>query len=95
MLHLAPELVHMDRATNEDTVRYQSRFFPGDIYSTIPDRVSGVFWSTWGVVESKTGVYGDPTAATAETGAALFAEIVRNYADFLREFYHHKPGNAS
>ena len=43
------------------------------------------------MIESKTGVYGDPTVATAETGMALFDEIVRNYRDFLREFYAHTP----
>ncbi len=89
LLHLAPELVHMERATNEDIVRYQTRFFPGDIYSTIPDKIGGIYWSTWGVVESKTGVYGDPTAASAATGKALFDEIVRNYTEFLAEFYQH------
>jgi creatinine amidohydrolase len=89
MLHLAPQFVHMERATREDIVRYQTRFFPGDIYSTIPDRVSGVFWSTWGVIESKTGAYGDPTAAKAETGKLLFEEVRRNYKDFLREYYNH------
>jgi len=89
MLHLAPELVHMERATDEDIVRYHTRFFPGDVYADIPDRVGGLYWSTWGVVTSKTGVYGDPTAATEETGRALFAEIIRNYVDFLREYYAH------
>lgn len=89
MLHLSPELVHMDRATDEDIVRYQTRWFPGDVYSTIPNRIGGVYWSTWGVVDSKTGVYGDPTVATAETGKALFDEIIRNYIDFIREYYAH------
>ncbi len=89
LLYLTPELVHMDRATNADTVRYQTRFFPGDIYSPIPDKVGGLYWSTWGVVQSTTGVYGDPTAATAETGRALFDDILRNYLEFLREYYQH------
>jgi creatinine amidohydrolase len=89
LLHLAPDLVHMDLATDEDMVRYHTRFFPGDVYARIPDPVGGIYWSTWGVIESKTGVYGDPTVATAETGKALFTEIVRNYDDFLREFYAH------
>ncbi len=89
LLHLAPDLVHMERATDEDIVHYQTRFFPGDIYSTIPDRIGGIYWSTWGVVPSKTGVYGDPTAATAETGKALFDEMVKNCQEFLREYYHH------
>lgn len=94
LLHLTPELVHMDRATDQDIVRYQTRFFPGDIYADIPNRVSGVYWSTWGVVQSKTGVYGDPTVATAETGKALFEEIVKNYKAFLREFYAHGTSQA-
>lgn len=89
LLHLAPELVHMDRASDEDIVKYKTRFFPGDIYSEIPDRVGGVFWSTWGVISSDTGAYGDPTAATAETGKLLFEEIVKNYREFLLEFYNH------
>jgi creatinine amidohydrolase len=89
LLHLAPDLVHMDRATSEDTVKYRSRFFPGDIYAEIPDRVGGLYWSTWGVVSSNTGVYGNPTAATAETGRALFEEIVKNYREFVLEFYSH------
>jgi creatinine amidohydrolase len=89
MLHLAPDLVHMDRAVSKDIVTYHTRFFPGDIYSTIPDRVSGIYWSTWGVVESKSGCYGDPTVATKQTGKLLFEEILRNYQDFLEEYYEH------
>jgi creatinine amidohydrolase len=89
MLHLAPELVHMERASAEDLVTYQTRFFPGDIYSDIPQRVGGLYWSAWGVFQSKSGVYGDPTAATPETGRALFEDIIDNYVAFLREFYTH------
>lgn len=89
LLHLAPDLVHMERATNEDIVTYQNRFFPGDVYSDIENKLGGIYWSTWGVVESKSGVYGDPTVATAETGKALFAEIVNNYLDFIGEYYRH------
>lgn len=86
ILHLAPELVHMERTTDEDIVRYQTRFFPGDIFSDIPDKVGGIFWSTWGVIQSKTGAYGDPTVATAQTGKALFEEMIRNCAEFVKEF---------
>jgi len=80
----------LDRVGDKDIVRYRSRFFPGDIYSEIADRPSGIFWSTWGVVKPKSGVYGDHAAATAETGKALFEEIVRNYKDFTREYYRHE-----
>jgi creatinine amidohydrolase len=89
LLHLRPDLVHMDKATNEDIVTYQTRFFPGDVYSDIPNRVGGLFWSTWGVFEPKTGVLGDPTAATADTGKALFDEAVTTHIEFLREYYAH------
>jgi len=87
LLHLAPELVHMERATAEDIINYRNRFFPGDLYSDIPNVVGGIFWSTWGVVPTKTGVYGDPTPATAETGRILFEAIVSGCADFMREYY--------
>ena len=73
---------------DEDIVRYRTRFFTGDIYSDIPDRVGDLLVDL-GVIDSKTGVYGDPTAATVETGKALFDEIVCTYRDFLREFYTH------
>lgn len=89
LLHLRPELVHMDKATNDDLVTYRTRFFPGDVYSAIPNRVSGIFWSTWGVFEPKTGVLGDPTVATAETGKALFDEAVAQHVAFLQEYYAH------
>jgi creatinine amidohydrolase len=89
LLHLTPELVHLDRATDQGMVHYQTRFFPGDIYSDIPNKASGIFWSTWGVVESPNGAYGDPTVATAETGRLLFEEIVKNHLEFLREYYSH------
>lgn len=90
MLYLAPELVKLDRATNKDTIKYHNRFFPGDIYSEIPGQLK-LYWSTWGVVRSESGVYGDPTVATAETGRLLFEEIIKNYSEFIPEYYSHEP----
>ncbi|MHB1296077.1 MAG: creatininase family protein [Anaerolineae bacterium] len=89
LLHLTPHLVHMDRATDVDLVQYRTRFYPGDMYSDIPNKVGGIFWSTWGVAPSDSGAYGDPTAATAETGKALFEAIVAEMAAFLGEFSRH------
>ncbi|NPV54293.1 MAG: creatininase family protein [Firmicutes bacterium] len=84
MLHLGRN-VNMDRATDEDIMRYHSEFLPGDNF------VSGkkVFWSTWGVQQSKTGIYGDPTVASKETGEQIMRFIVDNYVKFIREFYAH------
>lgn len=81
MLHFG-EPVHMDQATDEDHFRYHSDFVSGDSF------VGGskVYWSTWGLQESKTGAYGSATTSTAEKGAAIMAGIVANYLAFLREF---------
>jgi creatinine amidohydrolase len=86
MLYLKPELVHMEFATNKDIMRYHSKFYPGDNF------VGGlrVFWSTWGIQESKTGIYGDPTVASKETGEEIMKDIIRNYVEFLGEFYKHR-----
>lgn len=83
MLYLGRRVL-MDLATKEDSIRYHSDFFPGD---TFGKGSSGVFWSTWGVQESKTGVYGDPTVATREFGEMLARATIEKLAEFLREFY--------
>ena len=83
MLYLKPELVHMEFATDEDIMKYHSKFYPGDNF------ISGmkIFWSTWGIQESKTGIYGDPTVAKRETGELIIKDIIKNYIEFLTEFY--------
>ncbi len=91
MLYLS-DLPDMSKAASRDIVRYHSRFFPGDIYSDIK-KVPGVFWSTWGIQKSETGVYGDPTVATAEMGKQMMEAIVELHAEFLAEYYAH-PGPA-
>jgi len=82
MLYLN-EPVDMQQATDEDTMRYHSDFIAGDNF------VGGqkVFWSTWNVQKSKTGIYGDPTVATAETGQATMEAIIANGVAFAKEFW--------
>jgi len=46
-----------------------------------------VFWSTWGLQKTETGALGDPTEATAETGAAIAEGILEDYCAFIEEFY--------
>jgi creatinine amidohydrolase len=82
LLHISPDVVDMARATSEDTMRYHSDFVAGDNFLGR----QRVVWSTWYLQESRTGVYGDPTVATAETGRAVLEAAVRNGAAFLREF---------
>ena len=81
MLHLGGP-VDMTKATDEDAMRYHSDFVAGDNFFG----GQRVFWSTWGLQESKTGAYGDPTVATAETGRDMMEAMVENTAAFAREF---------
>jgi len=83
ILHLAPEVVDLSRATNVDTMRYHSKFIAGDNFLG-RQRVT---WSTWYLQPSETGSYGDPTVATAETGARILEAAVANGARFLKEYW--------
>ena len=82
MLYLT-DLVDMSKATNEDVMRYRSEFYPGDMFGSA---TGGTFLSTWHVQESKTGIYGDPTVATKETGRLLVEGMVRNYGRLIDEY---------
>jgi len=83
LLYLSPEVVNMARATDEDTMCYHSEFVAGDNFLG-RQRVT---WSTWYLQPSKTGCYGMPTVATAETGRVVMEAAVANGARFLREFW--------
>lgn len=82
MLYLG-EPADMAQATAEDIMLYHSDFVAGDNF------VAGqkVFWSTWGLQETKTGIYGDPSVATAETGREIMEAIVANGVAFAKEFW--------
>ena len=76
MLYFDENLVDMKKATAIDKLRVSSNFYPDK-----------VFLSTWGLQKSKTGIYGDPTKATKETGKKIMEAIVKNYKRFIKEFY--------
>lgn len=76
MLYMAGELVQKDKFTGVDVLRINSEFYPGK-----------VFISTWGRQKSKTGIFGDPTVATKETGEKIFEAITDAYARFLKEYH--------
>ena len=82
MLYLT-DLVDMSKATNEDIVTYHSEFYPGDVFGS---STGGAFLSTWAVQESTTGIYGDPTVATKETGRILLESIVEKYVRLIDEY---------
>jgi creatinine amidohydrolase len=83
VLYTHPEVVDMSKATDVDTMNYHSEFVAGDNFRG-RQRVT---WSTWYLQKSKTGVYGTPTVATAETGKVILDAAVSNGARFLREFW--------
>jgi len=82
MLHLG-EPVDMSQVTREDVMRYHSDFVAGDNFTGSQK----VFWSTWGIQKSRTGIYGDPTMATAETGKAIMEAILKEGVAFAKEYW--------
>jgi len=80
MLYLAEDLVHMEAAVAGDKITYESEFYPAK-----------VFWSTWGIQRSESGVYGDPTVASKQSGKAIMDALINNYTAFIREFYSFQP----
>lgn len=75
MLYLAEQLVDMKKTTSEDKITYFPNFY------------DKVYFSTWGIQKSKKGIYGDPTVATKETGKRVMETTIKNYVEFIREFY--------
>lgn len=86
MLHLSPELVDMSKASADDIMRYHSDFVAGDSFRG----KQRVVWSTWYLQESRNGIYGDPTVASAETGEVLAEAFVREGGAFAREYWSHE-----
>ena len=80
MLHLRPDLVHIDRAVRE---MGQIKL---DYFNWDHPEPSVLSWQDWWSRMSESGVCGDPTVATAEFGQALFEQTVDNFIRFVREF---------
>jgi creatinine amidohydrolase len=77
------DLVDMSKVTDVDRITYRSDFYPGDPFGSA---VGGAFLSTWCVQESKTGLYGDPTLATKETGRLIVEGVVDMYKRLIDEY---------
>jgi creatinine amidohydrolase len=77
------DLVDMSKAIKDDIMKYRSDFYPGDMFGSAS---GGAFLSTWFLQESKTGIYGDPTVATRETGKLLVEGIVGKYVHLIKEY---------
>lgn len=84
LMYLGHE-VDLSKTTKDDLLTFQSNYVSTDGCGGA--KGGTVFWSTWGLHKSKTGVLGDPTVATVEVGEALFEAMVSEYCGFLTEFY--------
>jgi len=76
ILAIDPDLVNKDEYTSVDAIRCNN-ILRGPV-------------STWGLQDTKTGLYGDPTHASAELGEALIAEAARLGAEYIEAYYHHE-----
>lgn len=79
-------LVKVNKFTVCDLMRYHSDFVSGD--SALGGQK--VVWSTWGLQDSKTGTYGDPTVASEETARVCIKAMRKNYKKFLLEYHRFK-----
>lgn len=82
------DLVDMSRA-EKNLATYNSKFRNTD---GVQSR-GRVFWSTWALEKTKSGVLGDPTVATKEMGEKLFNYLVNEISEFAIEFYEFNKKN--
>ena len=87
ILHISPELVKTDHFCPDDALRHHSEFIAGDALSG----GQKVVWSSFGIQHPKYGALGDPTQATAETGAIITKAVRETARRFLKEYYFHQP----
>jgi len=72
--------------TGVDHVTYHTDYIAGDNYLGS----SRVFWSTWNYHPSKTGLLGDPTPSSSETGRVLIESCIRHLAAFVEDYWHQR-----
>lgn len=75
--------VDLKQVDRQDMLRKSSEFCSNDMLAG----GGKVFWSTWYRQASKSGIYGDPTVASAETGRKTFEAIIRQMVRFCREYH--------
>ena len=74
--------IDMSKATDEDTLRFKSKYYVADAIGN-----KKYFISTWGLQKSKSGIYGSPLKSSCETGKTLIDEIVKNYVELCKEYW--------
>jgi len=81
LLHLRPDLVDMSKAPRDMDDVQRSEHIYWDMVRPTP-----VFFQEWFSRNSRTGVQGDATLATAEKGRLVYEAAVRKVAGFIAEF---------
>lgn len=85
VLGLAPELVNMSLAPNS-TCQYKTPFHRGDLYPE-ESATAKVYWSSFHLQNTPTGVLGDASVATREKGLKFLNCITNNYEKLIDEYY--------
>lgn len=78
-LHVEPDGVQMDKAVRD--MRHRSKYFYEDLLGGSPIRFTG-----WRSAQTKSGVGGDPTLATAEKGELIVRTAVAGIIDLALDF---------
>ena len=83
MLAILPDQVHMERAVTE---------YPPELTQYSLLSLEGALPFSWTTRDiSKSGVVGDATAATAEKGQQILAEVAAGWVTVLEEIYRFEP----
>lgn len=83
IMRISPELVHNDKFTDVDSIKYHSKFVAGD-------SVTGgqkIVWSSWGLEDTTYGALGDPTLACTETAEHIICSIRKNFKELILDYY--------
>ena len=75
--------VDVSKYTDVDHVTYHTDTIAGDNFLGS----TKVFWSTWNYHPSRTGLLGDPTPSSAETGRILIEACVKHLAAFVVDYW--------
>ncbi len=85
VLALANQLVDMSKAPNSINP-CRTKYIPGDMYSS-KSVAKGIYWSTFHLQKTPTGVLGDATVATEEKGIHFLELILSHYEELVEEYY--------
>ena len=87
ILAIDETLIDMSKAPDESCT-YRSKFVAGDLFPE-HDVIGGAYWSMFATQTTKTGVLGNASTATKQTGQKLWDIILQNHEELAIEYYNH------